>query len=135
MSSDPIRRSAEAHVRTSTDGHLVRRELVDNRRQIETLRDGFAPTPPISTAQAPEFDALSRDLARAVGPSEGTTDPMERAMSVLFNIQTMRHAFLPEAGKEAVSIEAELRADRQPVQPNLTDEERLQQRALNHLEE
>lgn len=132
--SNEVRRSTEPHVRTSTDGHLIRREVVDNRRQIETLRDGFAPTPPLSTVHAPEFDAISRDLARGVGPCVGLTDPLERANSVLLNIETMRRALLGEAGAEALAIEAELRAERpEPTEAPATDVARMA-RARNHLE-
>lgn len=129
--TDSIRRDWRPHEHVTTDGHVVRREVVDNTRDINVYRDGHAPGagPP---AHAPEFDQLSRELAQATGPSEGITDPMERAKSRLLNIERIRRLFLPQAGAEAFALEGHLRADRPaPAEPTITDEERMK-RALDH---
>lgn len=74
-------------------------------------------SPQLKVAHAPEFDDLMRALANGIQPpieSEHWT-PMERAVWKLKTLDAIRSDFIRDGSKEAVEIEAAVRAGRQPA--------------------
>jgi hypothetical protein len=111
-----------------------RRDLFGiEHRTLDEVR-GDISTPPLSTAHAPEYEKVMRELAGAIQPDAAITDPAERARFVLDALQGLREDFIANSGsREALGLEGLLRAERDPAPPPLRSDSEIYAAALHLL--